>query len=137
MAVNAKLGAGTTLSITTDSGNTYTQIKGITSLGATGQTKAEIDVTALEDMSKNYIAGLNDGESKTIGFNWDDTDAGQAVLKPEAIAGNVAGFKIDFPNGVAATFDMALLGWMVDEPTSDGAMKVTVSGRMTGDVTWA
>jgi len=137
MAVNAKLGAGTTLSITTDGGTTYTQINGVDSLGATGQTKPEVDITSLEDTSKQYIAGINDGESKSITVKWDETDAGQEALAAEAKAGNVAGFKINFANGKSATFDMVLLGWTVDDVSNESAMTATVTGRMTGDIAWA
>lgn len=137
MAVTAKLGAGTKLSITTDGGTTYTQVFGIKGLGATGQTKPEADVTPLEATSKEYIAGINEGESKTISMFWDEGDAGQAALKAAEVAGDVVGIKIEFPNTKVATFDMVLLGWLVDEPSNTDAMVATVSGRMTGDVTWA
>ena len=137
MSINAKLGSGTVISISTDAGTTYTAINGITSLGGTGQTKPEIDVTPLEASSKEYISGMNEGESKTISFYRDSADAGQNALKTEAMAGNVALFKVVFSNAEEATFEMALLGWTIDEPSGDAAITATVTGRMTGDITWA
>jgi hypothetical protein len=137
MAVNAKLGSGTTIGISTNGGTSYDIISGVQSLGATGQTKSEVDVTSLEDGSKVFISGISEGESKAINVNWDETDAGQAVLATQAKAGNVAKFEINFSNGKKATFDMVLLGWVIDDPSGDSALKASASGRLSGDIAWA
>jgi hypothetical protein len=135
---NAVLGAGATLQISTvGSPATYVTIAEVLRCGPIGSTAPEVDVTNLGSTSKEYIAGLPDGNTVEFEFNWTKTTQ-QADLRDSV--GETRGFRMIWPDGspsTQATFSMAILQFDINETTPESQITARASGRITGDITWA
>ena len=133
----AVLGAGSALKLASlASPATYTTIAEVLRVGPIGSTTPEVDVTNLDSTAKEYIGGLPDGSSVEFEGNWikstQQTDLRGAV-------GTTRNFRMEWPDSPStmATFSMVVLGFEMGETTPEGQATFSVTGRITGDITWA
>ena len=134
---NAVLGAGATLQISTvASPATFVTIAEVLRCGPIGSTAPEVDVTNLDSTSKEYIAGLPDGNTVEFEFNW--TKSTQQTDLRNSV-GDTRIFRMVWPDSPAtqATFSMAVLQFDINETTPESQITARSSGRITGDITWA
>lgn len=123
---------GTTLSVAAD------LVGNLTSIGAPGPVKAEIDITDFDSTSAEYLMSLPDsGEMSFSGF-FNKTSVGQTALLTDALAttATTRAFTIVIPlqgtfafNGYVKSF-VPSAGGPQEAVTFDGSV------RVTGAVTW-
>ncbi|MCC5855119.1 MAG: hypothetical protein JJU10_05460 [Idiomarina sp.] len=128
------LGAGTKFKMKI--GEDYTLIDDIEAIGDTGSEAPAVERAGLDQLSKRYISGMIDGDDKDIVFDYNKESTNQQAFRVAAKNREVRDFEIEFPNGVTARFEMALLGFRVNSPEKENILKATVKGKMSGDVEW-
>lgn len=136
----ARLAIGTTIEIEDSPGaGTYTNIAEPLDIGAQGETGTFVDVTNLDspDETREYIPGLLDPPDKTLIFRDIPSDAGQVLLKAAAAARSTVQFRITLPPTTPASAteiitNIALAGSIVESPTPDGALNISIAGKQTG-----
>ena len=132
----AVLGASATLKLGNGaSPEVFTTIAEVLRVGAIGSTTPEIDVTNLDSTAKEYIGGLPDGNNVEFEFNWIKS-AQQTALRDST--GTTKNFQMTWPDSPASTasFAMVVLQFDINETTPEGQITASVSGRITGDITW-
>lgn len=103
-------GIDSTAFTTYSSGGTATGslilVGNLTAFPMPGGAKAEINVTNMNSLSTEFIAGLRDNGTMTINFDVDQSDVGQQGLRSSnANSGNAAStFVVTLPNGKLRTF---------------------------------
>ena len=133
----AILGAGATLELeNATSPETNTTIGEVLREGPIGSTTPEVDVTNLDSTAKEYIGGLPDGNNVEFEMNWIKS-AQQTALR-DAV-GTTKKFQMAWADSPAssATFSMVVLGFDMGETTPESQITASVTGRITGDITWA
>lgn len=136
----AVLGAGTKVFLDTSLTETPTwvQVKGIKTMGDTGEEAPLVDVTPIDVTSKEYIAGILDGAEKEITGNLELTDPGQDAFIVKAKARAQAKIKIEFPTTpvTICTMTLQMLGFHIPQPEMEQALQFKTKGKVTGGVTW-
>ena len=136
----AVLGAGTKVFLDTSATETPTwlQVKGIKTMGDTGEEAPLVDVTTIDVTSKEYIAGILDGAEKEITGNLELTDPGQDAFIIKAKARAQAKIKIEFPTTpvTICTMTLQMLGFHIPQPEMEQALQFKTKGKVTGGVTW-
>jgi hypothetical protein len=134
----AILGKGTVVEYE-DAATWYT-LEEPTSIGNIGDVATFLDVTNLSSSAREYIANIADTEEKTITCrHLGDDGPNQERLK--GLVGETVSFRITLPaqrnssNQKRYSFDMALGGYQIEEPTADQAVNVIFSGRVSGTTT--
>lgn len=136
MAYKAFAVAGTKLQMSTASPVSYTTIRGVEGFQGPTATKPDIDVTAIDDTSAQFLAGIPDYGTVSWDMFWDPTEANHAALKDAFdTVGSVTYFKILNPNLSASfqTFSGEVKGFEWDY-SKGGAVKVKVSVKLSGSV---
>ena len=134
MASSAFNAQGSTLSIKV--GAAPVPIKNIKSFSGFDGASAEIDVTNLDSLAKEFRLGLVDSGSFSAEIDRDFADPGQVALLAAQIAAEAAEFTLKFPTGDVATFTgfvkkLGLSGGV------DAVVKGSIDIRISGAVTWA
>lgn len=132
----AVLGATTTLKLgSSASPIVYTTIAEVLRIGPVGSQAPEVDVTNLDSTAKEYIGGLPDGAQVEFSCNW--IKSSQQTTLRDAV-GNTHVFQVTWPDSPASTaqFSMVVLGFNMDETTSESQLKASITGRITGAITW-
>lgn len=137
---SAVLGSGATLGLGSGaSPQVYTTIAEVLRCGPIGSTNPEVDVTNLDSTAKEYIAGLADGNTVDFDVNWIAGNTEQASLRTSQAAGSTVNLRMVWqtsPNTIAQ-FDLVLLGFEMGETTAEGQITASVSGRISGSITWS
>jgi ketopantoate reductase len=133
----AIIGAGTKFKYKIGEAGAFTLLPGVRSIGDTGQESPLVETTPLDKTSKEYIAGMKDGDEKDIMFNYEVADTAQKAFRDAAKASQTVQIEIEYPNAVTATFNFVLLSFRVMNPESEAALQCAVKGKVSGDVTWA
>jgi hypothetical protein len=104
-----------------------------------GGQKSELEVTNLASTSKEFIAGLRDNGQATVGFDVDQDDQGQMVLRSSfAASGSVASpFVLTLPNGKTRSFNAFCMNYGETQVGVDQVFTGSATLRITGDVTFA
>lgn len=132
----AIIGAGTKFKYKLAGETEFTLLTGVRSIGDTGQERPLVETTPLDKTSKEYIAGMKDGDEKDIMFNYEVTDEAQKAFRDAAKAGVNCQIEIEYPNEVKAQFEMVLLSFRVPNPEAEAALQVAVKAKVSGDVNW-
>lgn len=85
-------------------GLTWTQVKGVVSIGSLGFTHALIEVPDLETGITQQLKGAESGQTASIAFRHIDSDAGQTAVETAAGARGEVALKIVDPEGTNARF---------------------------------
>lgn len=115
---------------------TYTKINGLLSFSGLDGSASDIDVTDLDSVAMEYIAGLVDNgkfgyEAKTI-----NTDAGQLAMRAARTSGAVKSIKLVFPDLVTATFNVLVKSIPVAGGVN-AALKGSTDCKISGAVVWS
>lgn len=133
---SAVLGANSYLKLSdAASPEVFTTIAEVLNVGPIGSVAPEVDVTNLDSTSKEYIGGLPDGQQVEFECNWIAGNTQQEALR-DAV-GSTKHFKMVWSDASEADFQMVILSFMRSETTPESQLKATISGRITGDITWA
>ena len=133
---SAVLGANSTLKLSDSaSPEVYTTVAEVLRVGAIGSTAPEVDVTNLDSTAKEYIGGLPDGESVEFEVNWIASNTQQEALR-DAVA-TTKNFQMVWPDSSQADFSMVILGFNRGETTPESQLTASITGRITGAITWA
>jgi hypothetical protein len=115
---------------------TYTKISNVKTFSAFDGQAADIDVSNLDSVAKEYLIGLQDMGQFTLELDLDTTDAGQLALLANQAAQTLRSFKLTLPNAAVATFNAFVkkvgAAGGVDQP-----LKRAVDLRITGAVVWS
>lgn len=135
MPYSAFATAGTDLQVKIAS--TFTSIPGAEGFDGPTGTKEQIEVTALKDTAKKYVAGMPDYGEITFNLFWDPADSThQYLLTSYQTANKTEDFKIVASDAGAAeaTFQGQVTGfkWSFQK---GAACMVAVTIKVSGDVT--
>jgi len=124
-----KLGSGASPQV-------YTKVAEVMRIGPVGSTAPEVDVTNLDSTAKEYIGGLPDGESLEVEMNWLTGNAQQQALR-DGVATTFA-IQIVWPDSPNSTadFNLVLLGFAIGETSAEGQITATITGRISGAISW-
>ena len=137
---SARLGSGATLQLGDGaSPQSYTTIAEVLRCGPIGSSNPEVDVTNLDSMAKEYIAGLADGNTVDFDVNWLVGNTEQTSLRTSQQAGATVNLRMVYPTSpeTNAEFDLVLLDFEMGETTADSQLTARISGRITGSVFWS
>ena len=136
----AVLGSGATLQLGSGaSPQVYTTIAEVLRCGPIGSTNPEVDVTNLDSTAKEYIAGLADGNSLEFDVNWISSNTQQTSLRTQQASGSTVNMRMVWqtsPN-TTAVFDLVLLSFEISETSAESQVMASISGRITGSITWS
>lgn len=133
---SAVLGAGSTLKLGSGaSPQVYTTIAEVLRCGPIGSITPEKDVTNLDSTAKEYIGGLPDGASVEFELNFIAGNTQHEALRDAP--GNTHNFQMVWSDSSSATFDMVVLGFNRGETTPEDQLTASITGRITGAITWA
>ena len=136
----AVLGKGATLQLGSGaSPQAYTTIAEVLRCGPIGSSNPEVDVTNLDSTAKEYIAGLADGNTVEFDMNWLRGNTQQASLRTSQAAGSTVNLRMVWQTSplTRAQFNLVLLTFEMGETTPDAQVTATVSGRISGSITWS
>ena len=135
----AVLGKGATLGLGSDaSPQVYTTIAEVLRCGPIGSTNPEVNVTNLDSTAQEYIAGLADGNTVELEFNWVVGNTEQVSLRTSQAAGTTVNLQMiwDTSPQTSAQFDFVLLDFEMGETTPEAQITGRVSGRISGSIQW-
>ena len=135
----ASSAAGTQLSVsTTSSPLSYSAIAGVEGISGSGQTKNEIDVTAISDTSMKFVADLPNFGEFSFSLFWDPSETTHQNLKTnfDATDGSLLYFKVTMDDAGAAeyTFSGFVKQWQLSH-AKGAANKCDVVVKVTGAIT--
>jgi hypothetical protein len=131
---SAVLGSTTTLKLGSGaSPQVWTTVAEVLRIGQVGSSAPEVDVTNLDSTAKEYIGGLPDGAQVEFEFNW--IKSTQQTTLRDAV-GDTVMFQLTWPGSSSATFAFVVLGFNMAETTPESQLTASISGRITGDITW-
>ena len=136
---SAVLGSGATLQLGSGaSPQVYTTVAEVLRCGPIGSTNPEVDVTNLDSTAKEYIAGLADGNTVEFDVNY-IRGTQQDSLRTSQAAGSTVNMKMVWPTSpnTTAVFDLVLLQFEMGETTPDSQITASISGRISGSITWS
>ena len=137
---SAVLGSGATLQLGSGaSPQVYTTIAEVLRCGPIGSTNPEVDVTNLDSTAKEYIAGLADGNTVDFDVNWLVGNTQQVSLRTQQASGSTVNMRMVWntsPN-TTAVFDLVLLQFEMGETTPEAQLTASISGRISGSITWS
>ena len=133
------LAKGTSISVgDAASPEVFTPITGITEINVPNPEAAEIETTDHDttNKSREYIAGLNEPGSISFVYRVDESDALQAALKTDLIAGTIQNYQTSIPTSPAETDTFAAFVTS-DEPATpvDNLYTRRATLKLTGAIT--
>ena len=119
----------------TGSPGEYTVIGEVTNFSGFDGQAAEIDVTHLQSVAKEFLMGLQDFGNFNIDVNYLPEDAGQILLRGAKTSRDIQSFRATFSDGSKAEFQ----GYVLSNPVSggiDSKVDASFAIRITGNVTF-
>lgn len=133
---SAVLGASSQLKLSDEaSPEVYTLIAEVLRVGEVGSTAPEVDVTNLDSTAKEYIGGLPDGAQVEFDLNWIAGNTQQEALRDGV--GATKSFQLVWSDASQADFELVVLGFNRAETTPESQLTASLTGRITGPITWA
>lgn len=129
----------TTLSYVADpDGNpgVYTEIGLLLEVPELGGDPEQVDVTTLKDGVRKYIPGVKDLGDLSFQFLYDNSEAtsNYRILKGLQDAGEVASFRVEYPDGTTHDFD-ALVNVKMDSAAVNAALTFTATFYLQSEIT--
>lgn len=133
MASSAISAQGSVLSI----GGTPTAIENVISFSGFDGEAAEIDITNLSSISKEFLAGLTDPGTFSFEYhpNFLTASAGQDALRAAALSGALTDFTLDLSDGVSIDFQATVRNALSTSGGVDAALSGSASLRISGPIT--
>ncbi len=113
--------------------NTYTKINGFLSYDGFDGSAGDLDVTDLDSVAMEFIAGLVDNGKFGFELKRIKADAGQIALRASLVAGTLKGYRLTLPDTTVATFN-ALCKTMPVAGGVNAVMKGKVDLKISGAV---
>jgi hypothetical protein len=111
----------------------YTEVKEVVSFNGFDGQAAEIDVTHLQSVAKEFIMGLQDFGTFSMDVNFLPSDPGQLIMRAAKADRSIQDLKLTFSDGTIAIFQ----GYILSSPVSGGVdakVNSSFAVRITGDV---
>ena len=121
-----------------NSPETFANFCAVVDVGAIGEEKPLVDVTAMCDAARTYRNGLADGVEIPLKCNFIDGDTGIIQLYEQYKADEVANFRLTVDNSTPDEyfeFSAIVRAWNLAVPVGDKA-SVTFTLKISGAVTW-
>ena len=134
----AVLGSLSTLQLSDGaSPEVFTTVAEVLRIGPIGSTAPEVNVTNLDSTAQEYISGLPDGQQVEFECNWIAGNVQQEALR-DAV-GTTKHFKLTWAGSLAsvADFQLVILGFNRGETTPESQQTASITGRITGAITWS
>ena len=132
---------GCKLHWSTDSGVTYTQVTGLTTVTFPEVTKNRIECTDLDDTSKQYLSGLPDSGSASYSGNYDGTNTSHQAMHVLESSSDVVQWLVEIQEEGVATMTTAVYQGYVDHFTPSGSVDAIQDAELvvqpTGGNTYA
>jgi hypothetical protein len=116
----------------------FTDFCAITDVGGLGESKPQIDVTALCDLARKFRAGLKEGNEVTLTANLIQGDQQTRDLFASYGTDEIVDFRYTMV-GVSPEeyfqFSGAILSWGIAGPSGERAT-MTFTVKITGEVDW-
>lgn len=135
----AVLGAGTRTFWRPKGELRWQTLPGLTAMGQVGNTAPTVDISTLEDKAKRYMAGVFDGPDKELkGHYYGKASPEQTAFINAALAGmTVELCHLWFTTPITVgVYEVALLGFKIDETQNESAVAFIVSGKQNGFTDW-
>ncbi|EEP0995006.1 hypothetical protein HAY25_001972 [Salmonella enterica] len=136
---DATLGAGTRTFWRAKGETAWKKVPGMTAIGQVGNTAPTVEQTTLEDRAQRYMAGLYEGPDKELkGRYYGSASPEQAAFVRAALACMVVKMCHIWPTipATVAVYEVALLGFKLDETQGASSVDFIVSGKQNGLVDW-
>ena len=128
MSTAAKIGKGSTIKWNT------VKLTDVKKIGNIPLTNAEVDVTDLDSLAKEFIAGLKDYGTCTLEGNYVGTGA-QADMLADAKTGAIRAVEISLVSlSLVYKFNAFIKSFNFGEATPEGVIPFTAELRITGEV---
>jgi len=116
----------------------FTTIGDVISIAGPNISKDEIEVTALDSASKEFIAALDDPGELTLELNWNPQDSEHVNLRSDAEGTTQRNYQIVW-NDVSSTqvdFTGEVMEFSINTEAND-AVKASVRIKISGSLTWS
>jgi hypothetical protein len=133
-AINSQ-GAIVEINTGTEQSPTWTNIANISSFSGLDGEGADIDVTNLQSVAKEFRVGLKDFGGFSMEIHADYSDAGQQALRSAGV--DVKQFQVTLSNSTTLSFDAVVKNADSINVGIDAVVTGTVSLKITGAVTVA
>ena len=136
MPTGAMIGYDSTVEISTNGGDTWTEIEEVSNLTPPPFTIDTVDATHMQsaNRTREFIAGINDPGNTTFTINWVPGSATDVALRGVAAGFTQFMIRETFPNGAYWTMSGILTGYAPSAPLDD-KMSAEVTIKVTGVVT--
>ena len=116
----------------------YTTIAEVLRCGPIGSTAREVKITNLASVGEEYASDLAEGNMVEFDVNFISGNAQHLSLQASHAAADNVYLKMTWPTSplYTAAFDFALLGFEPGETTPEGQVTASISGRISGPITW-
>ena len=143
MSQEATLAAGTIVSYSLALDTpVWVVLEGTLSVGSVGFMAEAKERTTLADTNKKYGAGLQDAPDKTVKGQYYGSNTDQTAFLKAAEATQTILMQVQYPDkpnetgtGTIAEFEVATLGYELDDVTGEDWMMFTVNGKQNS-ITW-
>lgn len=137
-AKTATLGAGTKFLVSYDCGETFTQVPGMTAIGASGNQGEATETTAIDETARTYIGSLETPPNKTFTGNYRPENDAQARFYQAGRKKEVVHVRVEFPTNPRSIVEqhVALLGFQVNEPQAEQSLTFSINGQASGPARW-
>lgn len=125
----------TTLSYKTGSVSTFTELEHLMEVPELGGDPEKVEVTTLASSVKQYIPGIRDLGDLAFKFLYDNEaiDSNYRVLRGLQESGEVATFRVEYPDGTGHEFE-AYVNVKMDAAAVNAAMTFTASMSLQSDI---
>jgi predicted secreted protein len=134
-ATAARIGYGSLVEISTNGGDTWTEIAEVSGLTPPGFSIDTVDATHMQspNRTREYIAGINDSGETSFTVNWLPGSASDVALRGVAVGFTTFMIRETFPNGAYWVVTGILTGYQPAAPLDD-KMTAEVTIKVTGAV---
>ena len=118
-----------------DPTETFTLVPQLISLDGPDGSAAEIDITTLDSVAREFAMGLKDSGSITAEGIYDPDNAQHAALRADWSARTLRNFEIEFTNDPATVLSFsAFVQNFSTSAAVDDVVRLSLTLRITGDV---
>ena len=117
--------------------DTFIALSNALNIGQVGEQGEQVEVTPIISTTRQYIAGLDNPPDKQLTFNHVPGVSTYAAFLAEVDARKNINMRVTYTSGDIATFNVALLGRMMEEAEGNTQNKMMVYGKQSGKTTWS
>lgn len=117
----------------------FTAVGQITGMGDFGLERGQIDVTTLEDTTRQFNAAIKEGSEFTLNCQYDPASSQHSGLRTDQDTNVLRNFRITIPSSPVQTIDFAarVLSWKWTNIEVDQVMGLEVGLKVSGDITFS